>query len=398
MKRILYCHQYFLKPTDSGGTRSYYIANAMIDSGMSVTVITSDQRAVSNELIRIEKSKGMEIYWIACPYHNSMRVSRRLWAFLKYSVLASYLVFRIKNYDVIYATSTPLTVGVPALIANFIRRKPYVFEVRDLWPEFPIQMGAIRSPIGKKLARGFEKLVYSRANTIIALSPGMLKGVLRVSPNSKAYMVPNMSKPQEFAIDSISDQERKNFGLESNKFRAVYFGTMGRANNIEHLLKEALYAQSQKIDIEFVLVGDGAMESMAKKFVENHRLQNVIFMGRRPMIEVAKIVSICSVSIVSFSRQPILETNSPNKFFDSLSASKPCVINISGWIRDLIEKYDCGEYVNPDDAGDLIRKLEIYMKSPEKLARQGANARQLCLDRFDRDILCGDVIRTVEQV
>jgi len=396
MIHILYCHQYFNKPTDAGSTRSFYIANALIDAGHDVTIVTSDRSPSGRSLIRKESLNGMTIYWISAAYDNSMSKARKLLAFFNYMIVSSYLVLRIKRYDVIYATSTPLTVGIPALVASLFKRKPYIFEVRDLWPEFPIQMGAIKSPPIIWIAKKLESKIYARAEAIVALSPGMRDGVLKVKPDAATYMVPNMSKPLEFRAPVVEEVDREYFGLSETRFRAVYFGTLGPANNVMHLVTEAHYAQKNGIDIELVFVGDGAMEPAAKAYVNLHDLNNVIFLGPRPMEEVTKIVSICDVSIISFTGHPVLQTNSPNKFFDSLSASKPCIVNVNGWIRDLVEEYDCGCYADPDIEGALANILYDYKQSSEKIARQSANAYELCLSRFDRETLCHQIVEIVQ--
>ena len=307
-------------------------------------------------------------------------------------VLACLWVGRNNHFDKIYATSTPLTVGLPAMLAKKLFGTPYVFEVRDLWPEFPIQVGAIKSKKVAAILRWLERKIYKNALEIVALSPGMRDGVIRVSPNSKVSVIPNMSKPKEFRLEIDKDRLAQKYGVSARSFKLVYFGTMGVANNIMHLLSEARFSLESGFNFQFVLVGDGAVELEAKKYAEKYRLHNVFFLGRRNMAEVVEIVNLCDVSLVSFLSLPILETNSPNKFFDTLSAAKPTLINIDGWIRDLVEEHECGYFVDPNISGAIVDKMSLYANDQSRYCLHSDNAFELATSQFDREFLCGRVV------
>jgi len=167
---ILYLHQYFVLPGEAGGGRSYWISQEMIKFGHSVTMITS--RNSQKKLIERIRIDGIDIIYIRNSYSNTMTAYRRIISFLNFMFVSSVIAIRCKKPDLVYATSTPLTIGLPALKLRLIKRVPYIFEVRDLWPEFPIQMGAVKNRSVQKLLRWFEKVIYNKAVHIIALSPG----------------------------------------------------------------------------------------------------------------------------------------------------------------------------------------------------------------------------------
>ena len=396
--KILYIHQYFITPDSAGGTRSYYIALEMVKRGHSVTMLTSNSSSESSKLVVREEHAGIDVVSIHNKYDNNMSVARRVISFLKFMSLATFFSLREKDVDLVFATSTPLTVGVPALVSRFVKRTKYVFEVRDLWPEFPIQMGAIKSSVVIRLLRFFERKIYQHASLIVALSPGMKAPIDRLGFSEKTIMIPNMAKPKEFYPRPDSSDIRKKYGIKDKWVKIVYFGTLGRANNIEHLVKEAIYAEDNSLPVQFVIIGDGAMREPAENEVKSCSNGRVLFLGKQIMQDVSNIVNECDISITSFLDLPILETNSPNKFFDSLSAGKPCAVNIHGWIKELVEKHECGFYANPNIEGDLIRKSIELVNDKERYSLQSVNARKVAEVDYDRSQLTVSIVKALESI
>jgi hypothetical protein len=154
--RIVYLHQYFVTPDMSGGTRSFEMAKRLVRAGHEVHMITSEQGdRVSGRAWRVTDEHGITVHWTSVPYSNYMGIRQRLGAFVRFAWRASARATRLGG-DVIFATSTPLTISVPALVASTLRRRPFVFEVRDLWPEVPIAIGALTNPLAIRLARALE--------------------------------------------------------------------------------------------------------------------------------------------------------------------------------------------------------------------------------------------------
>lgn len=395
--KIIYIHQYFHTPSEPGGTRSYWISKAMVDKGHKVVMITSTNKFHPNE--GIENIDGIEVHYIKNEYSNYMSTLAKLKSFGKFLIKSTKEAMKEKNVDVVFATSTPLTVGGVALALKRLKKWPYVFEVRDLWPEFPIQIGAIKNKMVQKMLRKFEKRIYDRSNHVVALSPGMKDGVIAAgTPEEKVTMVPNMSKPEEFFPHEPNIAVANEFGIDMSKFNIIHFGSMGRANGLQYIIEAAKVAEERGMsDVEFIFMGDGATLPELEKLVKDYYLKNVKFLGNHPMKTVVEVVNLCDASITSFLNLPILQTNSPNKLFDSLSAGKPIIVNSAGWTKDLVEKDNCGFFVNPDDPADFIDKIALYKDNKEQLKIWGENARKLSETTFDRSILAKRVAETIEK-
>lgn len=392
---ILYIHQYFVTPQEPGGTRSYWLAQELIKNGHKVTMLTSSSKF--SEDIKVVNIDGIEVVYIKEDYDQNMSVSRRLKAFLKFMYKSSVVGWKQKDIDLVIATSTPLTIGIPALILKWFKKKPFIFEVRDLWPEVPIQMGAIKNSWTIKTTRLLEKTIYKNASRVIALSPGMQDGVVKYIPKEKTSMIPNMAKMDEFWPRGKNDQLMEKLGLKKDSFKIVHFGSLGLANGAHSIIESAKLLKNRE-DIEFLFVGGGSTEQDLVDEVEKNNLKNVKFLGKFPMTDVSEIVNFSDVSMISFLDIPILYTNSPNKLFDSLSAGKPIIVNSAGWTKDIAEKYHCGYYVNPNHPEELVEKVLYLKDNPEVVKSMGQNARKLAETVYDKSILCKKFVEVIEEV
>jgi len=230
-KKILYIHQYFKTPEEPGGTRSYWFSIELIKNGYDVIMITS--RPKQKKLIEKQVIDGIEVIYIKNFYSNNMGILRRMIAFFNFMIKSAWIALFQRDIHLVFATSTPLTVGIPALLMRWIRRVPYVFEVRDLWPEVPIQMGALKNPLLRKLALMLEKTIYHNAIHIIALSPGMKDGVINKGIEaSKVSIIPNMSKIDKFWQRTKNKLIAEKFNIDLKKMNVIHFGAMGKANGL----------------------------------------------------------------------------------------------------------------------------------------------------------------------
>lgn len=396
--KILYIHQYFGTPREPGGTRSYWISQELIKRGHQVTVITSSVKDKSKKgRVNVD---GIDVVYLENDYKNTMSRVAKVWSFVSFIKKAINAASKEKNVDLVYATSTPLTVGYIAMRLKKKMGWRYVFEVRDLWPEFPIQIGAIKNKLVIKYLRNLERKIYERSEHVVALSPGMQDGVIAAgTPKEKTSMVPNMSKPDKFFPHEKNIEVAKQFGIDTTKFNVIHFGSMNPANGLEYILDVAKILQDKAVqNIQFVFMGGGAVESRLKTIVEKKELKNVQFLGLHPMATVVEVVNLCDVSVTTFRNLPILQTNSPNKLFDSLSAGKPIIVNSAGWTKDMVENENCGFFVDPDNASDFAEKLMLYKDDKEKLKVWGENARRLSVEVYDKDILSAQVADVLEKV
>ena len=393
--KILYIHQYFITPNQSGGTRSYWISQELIRRGHEVTMITKARKGF---LPGEQDVDGIYVVFVKNEYSQYMSPMRKVWSFINFVRLSIKEATKQQDVDLVYATSTPLTIGYVALQLKAKKKWHYVFEVRDLWPEFPIQIGAIKNKFAIWYLRRLERRIYEGAEHVVALSPGMREGVIAAgTPKEKTSMIPNMSKPDIFFPHNPKTEIAIRFGLDINKFNVIHFGAMGKANGLKYIIDAASILQEKNAkDINFVFVGAGATEPVLKNMVKVQGLTNVQFICSQPMVTLAEVVNLCDVSITSFLNLPILQTNSPNKLFDSLSAVKPIIVNSAGWTKDIVENGHCGFYVDPERPEQLAEKL-LEIKDKKDLLREwGKNARRLSETVYDKNILVAQVADVIE--
>ncbi|WP_209399695.1 glycosyltransferase family 4 protein [Pseudozobellia sp. WGM2] len=394
---ILYLHQYFHTPYQPGSTRSYWIAQELIKNGHKVTMLTMNKKIESNiERIQID---GINVIYLDVQYDSgTMNIAQRLKAFLSFVFKSIPVAMKEKDIDLVIATSTPLTIGLPALALKWFKKKPFVFEVRDLWPEVPIQMGGLKNVFMIKAALFLEKVIYNNAKQIVALSPGMYDGVIaRNISHDKVSMIPNMSKIDEFWSREKNLDLVKKLGLKPHSFKVTYFGAMNIANGM-HYIVDALELLKDEADIEFIFLGGGATKSELEERCKKNNLVNAKFLGSFPMEELSEIVNLCDVSLITFQNIPILATNSPNKLFDSLSAGKAIIVNSAGWTKNLVEEHKCGLYVNPEEPGDLAKAISYLKENPKICEQMGHNARLLAENTYDKSILCEKFAKLIDSL
>jgi glycosyltransferase involved in cell wall biosynthesis len=329
---------------------------------------------------------GIEVVGVRGGYSDYVSATavaypRRMLAFAHFALAAGAAAMRGPRPDVIYATSPPLTMALPALAAALRWRAPLVFEVRDLWPEAPIQMGALRHPLARRAARVLERFVYARSEFVIALSPGIRDGVIAAGvPPERVALVPNAAD-----LDLFVPERRGH-----DRFTISYFGTMGEANDLGAVLEAARLVQ----DTRFVLMGDGKRRAE----LERAAPPNVEFPGpARAKAEVAALAAASDACLTLFKDVPVLATNSPNKLFDTFAAGRPAIVNMDGWMRELVEHNDAGLYVRAGDARDLADKVAWLRDHPDEAERMGRNARALAEREFGRDELAERALALLEQ-
>jgi glycosyltransferase involved in cell wall biosynthesis len=374
--QILYLHQFFITRAGVGGTRSYEFARRFVARGHRVRMVTAGDGHSTVD--------GIDVVGVPGAYSDYMSATassdrERMLAFGRFAAGATAAALRGPRPDVIYATSPPLTIALPALAAAARWRAPLVFEVRDLWPEAPIQMGALANPRLQRHARSLEREAYKRARRVIALSPGIRDGVIGAGvPAGKVVLVPNASD-----LDLFQPAD------PPERFLVSYFGTMGEAND----LSLAIEAARLLPDMPFVLMGDGKRRAE----LERSAPPNVSFLGpAASKDEVAALAARSGACLTFFKDVPVLATNSPNKLFDTFAAGRPAIVNMDGWMRQLVQDNDAGFYVR--DASDLAQKLAWLRAHPEEVERMGRNGRALAEREFGRDLLAGRVLDVLEEV
>ncbi len=390
---ILYFHQHFSTAKGAVGIRSYHMARRLIAEGHQVTMVCGSYANGDTGLTGpFEKGRRRgyvdEIDVIECElsYSNNDGFLKRTWIFVKFMLAAIMIVLREK-YDRIFATSTPLTVGVPGIVGKWFRRKPFIFEVRDLWPELPRDMGVIRNPIILLALSCLEWLSYRSADRLIALSPGIAAGIRRRGvAESKITMISNGCDIDLFHPGTAAYRPSP---LTQDDFVAIFAGTHGRANGLGSVVRAAEILQERGNNkIKFLLVGSGMEKPELVSAATEKELNNILFIDPVPKAELAKLLAGADIGLQILANIPAFYFGtSPNKFFDYIAAGLPVLNNYPGWVAELIEQNLCGIVVPPDDPiafADALEKAEADRKS---MSNMGARAHQLALNDFSRDLL-----------
>ncbi|WP_375175168.1 glycosyltransferase family 4 protein [Pseudooceanicola sp.] len=398
---ILYFHQHFSTPQGSAGTRSYEMAQALIREGHSVTMVCGSYAHGNTGLAtpfargrRRGVVEGIDVIEFDLDYGNHMGFLQRVSVFAKFAFGSIGVALR-EPADVVFATTTPLTAGLPGVFARWLTRKPFVFEVRDLWPELPKAMGVITNPVVLWLMSVLEWVSYRSADRLVGLSPGIVEGIAaRGVDKSRIAMVPNGCDMDLFAAPE--DAWRPD-GVRDDQLLAVFTGTHGNANGLDAVLNAAEVLKERGCDeIRIALVGQGREKPKLMKQAEERGLDNVLFLDPVPKNKLTGLMAGADVGLQVLRNVPAFYFGtSPNKFFDYISAGLPVVNNYPGWLAGLIEESDCGFAVPPDDPVAFAEALLVAASDREALRRKGVNGQELAKTRFARSKLSSEWVHWV---
>ena len=395
--RILYVDQYFSDREGISGTRGYEFARRWVAQGHRVTVLATASRYSSlsrppqTRFVRRLQVEGIDVISVRIPYSQHMGVWARLRAFFSFTIWASALGVLAARHDVVFATSTPLTVGVPGVLISRLRATPFVFEARDLWPRAPIELGVLKNPVAKALARAAELLFYRFAAHIVTLSPGMADGIAASGvARKKITMVPNACDLDLFD-QAPTGGVRAQLDLSDDAVVFVYAGNLGPSNNGAWLLE--LAAHWRKIgrdNLRLLLLGEGSEGEALRRRIAHEGLTNVTLAGPVSRRQAASIIKACDAGLVSFADFPVLATNSPNKFFDYLAAGLPTMVNTRGWTAELVTDSRAGLALPRDaaTAADLLAELADDQARRRAMGR----AARLLAEEFDREKLTAQLL------
>ena len=391
---ILYLHQYFKTPREKGGTRSYEMARRLVSLGHEVEMIAAESSGVAFSGWRVSAEAGIRIHRLFVPYRNSMAAVRRIRAFFRFAYGAARRAAAIKA-DVIFASSTPLTIALPAGFAALRQKVPMVFEVRDLWPELPIAMGVLQGRLAIAAARRLERWAYRRSSRVVALSPGMKEGIVRTGyPADRVHVIPNCCDLDLFRVPHARGEAfRSSRPWLGDRPLVVYTGVLGRANGVDYLARLASYMAEIDGDVRFLVVGDGARFDAVKKVAAGLGVleRNFFMMPAVPKNEIPDILSAADVATSLVIDIPELRNNSSNKFFDALASRTPVAINFQGWLAELLTTSHAGLVLDGKDPRSGAQDLSRVLRDPEWLREAGAAASRLAEERFDRDRLAKDL-------
>lgn len=393
--RIVYFYQYFTTPEGSYGTRVYEFTKEWVAKGHDVTVVTSlysksDLR--SDKFIENQVFDGVKVKVLNIKIDNKQSFFKRLVSFINYSLVSSWYALILPS-DVVIASSGPITVAIPALISKYVRRKKLIFEVRDLWPEVAIELGVIKNKIVIKFAYWLEKKCYQASSLIVSLSPGMKSDISNRFGSKNIVSVTNSANIELFG----QKYKFSNHGNELDPLKyAIYTGNIGEVNNSYWLLNTAkILTEMGRDDIKIVLVGDGQQKQEIEKEAKANNLNNLIFLGLMSKKDLIPLIQNAIASLVPLRDTKVLNTSSPNKFFESLAAGVPVIQNTEGWMKVFLEEHNVGFTLDPNSPETLAETLIDLIDNKTKYISMRSKASEIASIHFDKKILASKMLDAI---
>ena len=373
----------------AGGTRSYEMARRLVSAGHEVHIVTTWSKATEKHGWFETEESGIKVHWLPIPYSNNMSYRDRIISFIRFAFSSASKAATL-NGDVIFATSTPLTIALPGIYASVMKHIPMVFEVRDLWPELPIAVDALRNPLSRGLARLLEWAAYHASAHIVALSPGMAEGVMRRGiPASHVTVIPNSCDLELFDVSTkYGDEFRAKHEWLGRRPLVVYAGTMGFINGVGYLAELAERVSKLDPEIRFLVVGKGKEECKVKEKAESLGVlnKNIFMISQVPKRKMPYVLCASDIAISLFINLKEMWANSANKFFDALAAGKPIAINHEGWQADLLRKTGAGLVLDPVNIDKSARILIQALNDKAWHEKATLAAKKLARDEFSIDI------------
>lgn len=395
--RILFLDQHFATPRQATSTFPFVMTRELVRRGHAVEVLTTDQSGRRGAWYCTEED-GLRIHWCPIPYSNRMGYGRRLVAFGRFGARAAAYGKRLPPCDAVYACSTPLTIALPGVALARRFGVPMIFEVRDLWPEVPIALGALTTPWAIWSARALERFAYRNASYVVARSPMMADGVAAAGyPRERIRVVPNACDFARFQVpDSWGREFRAAHGWLGERPLVLYAGTFGLVNDCRYIVRLAHAVRPLLPDARFLLVGQGREAELVEQAARELGVLNETLFLRPPVPkeEVPRLFSAADVVMSTVRNIPALHANCANKFFDGLAAGRAVAINHEGWLADLIREHDCGLVLPAADITAAARRMAAALRDRERLREAGRRALRLGKARFDA-LRCTDVVEEV---
>jgi len=397
--RILYIHQYFATRDSSAGTRSYEFSRWLVDNGHQVTVITGPSHlshVVSRRfwLLKRLDISGIDVRVLNVPYSNYFSASRRILSFVAFALLSTLLALTLRDIDIVFATSTPLTVGIPALVVTTLRRVPFVFEVRDLWPDWAVTFGVLREDsLLVTSASWLERKCYDRACRVIATIEPLARVIASKGvPQGKIEVIPHGAD-----LDLFYPRIRRGDSLirrRKGDFVVLYAGAHGVANGLDRLLDVASELDTEP-RIRFVFVGDGKAKPSLVLRAGELGLRNVEFLPPVPKGELPSLMAEADICVISAAATEAASFLFPNKLFDYLASGKPVVINFDGLLAQVLTDHQVGVSAG-DSPAAMASAIRALRNHPERVAHMGERARALA-EKYDRKPLAAQLCVILEQ-
>jgi len=400
---ILLIHQAFAALDEAGGTRHIEMARHLVARGHQVTIITSPVSYLTG------KARGEKQTWAKEEIpETGIRIIRtytysalhrsfvhRVFSFFSFMISSFIAGIRVRKVDLVWGTSPPIFQGVTAWLLAGLKRIPFLFEVRDLWPAFAIAVGVLSNPTLIRLSLWLERFLYRRADRVVVNSPGYVQHVLERGAR-RVDMVPNGADPEMFEPESRGEHFREKHQLDE-KFVAMYAGAHGLSNDLSVVLEAAAQTRDRG-DIVYVFVGDGKEKPALVQQAEALRLDNVLFVPSVPKNEIAEVLAAADACIAILKPLKMYQTTYPNKVFDYMAAGRAVLLVIDGVIREVVEEAGCGIAVPPGNPRELAAAVIALADQPEVSQAMGSAGRKAIEDKYQRQIFSDQFARILEEM
>jgi glycosyltransferase involved in cell wall biosynthesis len=396
---ILLIHQAFAAMDEPGGTRHHELARFLVEQGHKVTVITSPISYLTGTSRDGREGAGgrNKIPWVTSQQEGELTILRtyaypavhksfvhRVIGFLSFMVSSFTNALRVRQVDLVWGTSPPIFQGLTAWAVARLKGIPFIFEVRDLWPAFAIQVGVLHNPILIRLSEWLERFLYRHADQMLVNSPGFIPHIQQRGA-AEVELVANGADPRMFDPMADGSEVLHEHALEG-KFVALYAGAHGMSNDLPVLLEAAGLLCNQP-EIAVVLVGDGKEKPVLQRQAQEMGLTNVYFLPPVPKAKMNSVLAAADVGIAILKPVPLYATVYPNKVFDYMAAGRPVVLAIAGVIRQAVEEAGAGICVPPGDPLALANAICNLANDPAACQEMGKNGRRYIEKHFDRRIL-----------
>ena len=393
---ILLIHQAFATLSEAGGTRHHELALFLSENGCQVTIIASPISYLTGGFSDTKETDGDHpgIKIIRPPVYNALHKSflHRVLNFISFMVSSFWVGLRVKNVDLVWGTSPPIFQGLTAWALARLKRVPFLFEVRDLWPAFAVAVGVLRSKVLILASECLERFLYRSADCLLVNSPGFMVHVQERGARD-IRLVPNGTDVSMFDTDDNGGQFRKFQGLEE-KFIALYAGAHGMSNDLGVVLSAADKLRDLP-DLAIILLGDGKEKANLQAEAARMDLENIYFIPSIAKSEMSNALAAADICIAILKPVELYKTVYPNKVFDYMAAGRPVVLAIDGVIREVVERAQAGTAVPPGNPQALAETIRMYYADPDLGRLQGLNGRNHVITKFNRPKLAQNLLEII---
>ena len=403
--RILFLSHYFHPEGNAPGTRVYELTRRWAARGHEVVVITGvpnvpdgvPYEGFENRLYQCEELDGVEVRRVWTYLAANKGTSRRILNFVSFMVSATLAACFVRRPDVVIATSPQFFCGWAGVLVSRLRRRPFVLEIRDLWPESIVAVGAMRNPRVIRLLEWLEKRMYAAADRIVTVGPGYREGlVARGVDEAGITIIPNGVDRELFSPREDDGRLREEWGL-GDRFVCAYVGTVGMGSGLEVALRAArLLAAQGRDDVRLLIVGDGAVRAQLAAAAEAEGLRSVVFTGRLPKARMPEVLAASDACLVHLSRTDLFKTVLPSKIFEAAAMGRPIVLGVEGFAAELVGEADAGICIQPENEAELVQAVTELAGDAERRKRLGENGLERIAGRYDYDVLAGRYLELLE--